>query len=309
MFLHLLGTLVGLVLILLGSNFLVDGGAALARKMRISGHVIGITLVATATSLPELSTSVTASITGNSGIAVGNVVGSNAFNIGIVLAVGVLITTTRTSRVTVRDGWMVLLSTFIFGVFSIGKMGRIESGALLILYGYYIFYIIVKHRPKMISEESRGEKRTTGSVLLIILGALFLLLGSPILVRSSSNLAVEIGVRDSFIGLTLIAVGTSLPELVTSIIAALKKETGIAVGNVFGSNIFNILLIIGVSGLINPIPFRGLMNPGVIPGMILITLLGILLSRRRMGDLQGILLIIGYIAFLLLIVPYRFWPG
>ncbi len=309
MLLSIIGTLLGLAMILFGSNILVDGGAALARKMKISGQLIGVTLIAVATSLPELSTSVTASITGKDGLAIGNVVGSNAFNIGVVLALGILITTTRSNKITLRDGWMVILSVIVFGIFTIGGIGRIKSSILLLLYLSYILYIIITNKHETRVTEVKIKKGYPTLILLIIIGTMFLIIGSPILVSSSSILAGEIGVRDSFIGLTLIAAGTSLPELMTSVIAAVKKETGMAVGNVFGSNIFNILFIVGISGLIHPIFLTGMMNNGVIPGMMILTLLGIMLSRKRMGDFQSILLFLGYILFLLLIIPNRVWNG
>ncbi|MGA1793739.1 MAG: calcium/sodium antiporter [Thermoplasmatota archaeon] len=305
MFLSLVGVIIGLALLIAGSNFLVDGGAGIARKLGVSGHVIGITLVAAATSLPELATSVTASFEGYPGLAVGNVVGSNAFNIGIVLGVAIIIRSMRSTKLTVRDGWMVILSTILFGIFSIGTIGRIESLVLLGVYVFYVGYLFRTSKPT-IKTDMNGipSGRTIRLLVITALGIALLFIGSPLLVRSSVALAGDLGVRNSLIGLSLVAAGTSLPELLTSIVAAIKHQKGIAVGNILGSNIFNILLIIGLSGLVEPIRMGGLMNPGVIPGMILITVLGILISRRKMGDLQGIILIFAYVLFFILMLPF-----
>jgi len=304
MFLSLLGVLAGLTLLIAGSNFLVDGGAGIARKLGVSGHVIGITLIAAATSLPELATSVTASLEGYPGLAVGNVVGSNAFNIGIVLGSAIIIRSMRSTKMTLRDGWMVILSTILFGIFSIGTIGRVESLVLLSVYVFYVGYLYRVSKPTIRPEANgRAQGGALKLLLITVLGTFLLLLGSPVLVRSSVNLASDLGVSNSLIGLSIVAAGTSLPELLTSFVAAIKHQRGIAVGNVLGSNIFNILLIIGLSGLVEPVHMSGLMNPGVVPGMILITVLGILISRRRMGRIQGAMLIVAYTLFFILMMP------
>ncbi|MBN1539410.1 MAG: calcium/sodium antiporter [Candidatus Thermoplasmatota archaeon] len=305
MLLSLAGVAAGLFLLILGANCLVDGGAGIAKWIGVSGHVIGITLIAAATSLPELATSITASFEGYPGLAVGNVVGSNGFNIGMVLGIAVIIAGMGSSRFMVRDGWMVILSTVLFGVFSIGTISRVESIVLLVIFFLYVAYLFRVSRPSIVIEEDgSGRGRTYKLVLLTVVGFLMLFFGSPLLVRSSVVLADHLGVGNSLIGLSLIAAGTSLPELLTSIVAMTKKQTGIAVGNVLGSNIFNILLIIGLSGIIHPIDMAGIMNPGVVPGMILLTVLGILLSRKRMGKLQGAMLIFSYVLFFILMLPF-----
>ncbi|MGA1820422.1 MAG: sodium:calcium antiporter [Thermoplasmatota archaeon] len=225
MFLSLLGVLAGLALLIAGSNFLVDGGSGIARKLGVSGHVIRITLVAAATSLPELATSVTASFEGYPGLAVGNVVGSNAFNIGIVLGVAIIIRSMRSSKLTVRDGWMVILSTILFGIFSIGTIGRVESLVLLGVYVFYVGYLYRVSKPTIRTEENGTPSgRTIKLIVITVLGIGLLFIGSPVLVRSSIALAGDLGVRNSLIGLSLVAAGTSLPELLTSIVAAITWE-------------------------------------------------------------------------------------
>jgi len=295
-----LGTIIGLVMLISGANWLIDGAAGIARKVGISGHLIGVTLVATATSLPELATSVTASLTGHNGIAVGNVVGSNAFNVGVVLAIGVIILPIRSDRMVVRDGYAVLAATLLFFLAAIGGIGRIEAAFILLA---YLIYTVFLFRTTELTPDTSGVNRSV--VLLIgltLIGMALLFAGAPILVESATRLASDIGVDDTFIGLTLIALGTSLPELLTAVVAAVKGHEGIAIGNVLGSNLFNILMIIGVSGLIDPLEITGGMVMAIIPAMMLLTLLGIVLSRRTMGKKEGCLLLVSYVAFLALTI-------
>jgi len=208
--LALLGTLVGLALLIMGANFLVDGAAALAKKMGISGHVIGLTLVAAATSLPELFTSTVATFSGEYDIAIGNIVGSNAVNISLILGIGILIQPIRTNRSAKRDSIFVLGVTIL--LFFLAVKGIVFWEALIFL-GLYIGYTVVIFRSKDMAKvdvEVKARKPWI-LILLIILGIAFLSTGSPLLVRSAASLAVEVGVSAAGIGATLIALGTSVP--------------------------------------------------------------------------------------------------
>jgi len=300
--LALLMTLIGLAMLVGGANFLIDGAAGLARKVGVPGHLIGVTLVATATSLPELATSIYASYSGHGGIAIGNVVGSNAFNVGVVLAVGVMILPIRTDRMVLRDGWAVILATGLFAFFAIGGIKRYEAVIILLA---FIIYTVYLFRTTTLAPEM-GEKSRPMPLLIAVtlIGIILLFMGSPVLVNSATILSQEMGVEDSFIGLSLIAVGTSLPELLTAVMAAIKGHEGIAIGNVLGSNLFNILMIIGVAGIISPIEITSEMAGGVIPAMMLVTLIGVILSRKSMGTKEGVLLLISYVAFMVLITPW-----
>jgi cation:H+ antiporter len=283
-----------------GANWLIEGAAGLARKVGISGHLIGVTLVATATSLPELATSITASLTGHNGIAVGNVVGSNAFNVGVVLAIGVMILPIKSDRMVIRDGYVVLAATGLFFVAAFGGIGRIEGFVILMAYIVYTGYLF---KTTTLTPDVSGVHRPMPLLIIFtLLGMLFLFAGSPLLVESSTRLASHIGVDDTFIGLTIIALGTSLPELLTAVVAAVKGHEGIAIGNVLGSNLFNILMIIGISGLIDPLEITTGMAVGIIPAMVLITIIGVVLSRRTMGKKEGVLLMTSYMAFLVLTI-------
>ncbi len=297
----LLGMFFGLALLIWGSNLLIDGAAGLAKKKGISGHVIGLTLVATATSLPELATAVSATISGSNGIALGNVVGSNAFNLGLVLAIGALILPILPDRAAMRDGMIVLGATGLFSVFAVitnRGIGRIEASILLLIYIGYVIYLF--RSTKFSGEVEVGDKKTTSLIIMLLFGSIILFFGSVILVPSAERLAGVWGVENSIIAVTLIAAGTSLPELLAGVTAAIKGHEGIAVGNVLGSNLFNILLIPGVVALIHPLAISPLLGEGLIPAMLLLTALAVALSYRKMGKRSGIMLMIGFTLFMLL---------
>jgi len=298
--LGLLGTVLGLAMLVYGSNLLVDGAAGVAKRKGISGHVIGVTLVATATSLPELATSVTASITGASGIAIGNVVGSNAFNVGVVLAISVMIMPIMTDRMVKRDGFFVWGATMLFALLALGGIVWWEALILLVLYLAYVFYLY--RTTELSAELDVAEKKYSILIIMLLIGFVLLMIGSPILVTSAERLAEALSVDDSVIAVTLIAAGTSLPELLTGVIAAIKGHEGMAVGNVLGSNLFNILMIPGIAGLIRTLEVTSLFSMAMIPAMMILTVLAVVLSWKRMGKFSGVLLMLGFIAFMVLLV-------
>lgn len=300
MILGLLGTVLGLAMLVYGSNLLVDGAAGVAKRKGISGHVIGVTLVATATSLPELATSVTASITGASGIAIGNVVGSNAFNVGVVLAISVMIMPIMTDRMVKRDGFFVWGATMLFALLALGGIVWWEALILLVLYLAYVFYLY--RTTELSAELDVAEKKYSILIIMLLIGFVLLMIGSPILVTSAERLAEALSVDDSVIAVTLIAAGTSLPELLTGVIAAIKGHEGMAVGNVLGSNLFNILMIPGIAGLIRTLEVTSLFSMAMIPAMMILTVLAVVLSWKRMGKFSGVLLMLGFIAFMVLLV-------
>jgi len=296
----LLGTVLGLAMLIYGANVLVDGAAGIAKKRGISGHVIGVTLVATATSLPELATAITATIRGDSGIAIGNVVGSNAFNVGIVLAISVMIMPVISDRMVKRDGFFVWGATMLFALLALNGIQWFEA---LILFSLYLAYVIYLYRATEISGEIEvGDKNYLMLFLMVAGGFTLLAIGSPILVESAVNLSHEVGVDKSVIAVTLIAAGTSLPELITGVVAAINGHEGMAVGNVLGSNLFNILLIPGIAGLISPLEVNSLFSMAMIPAMMILTVLAVVLSWRKMSKFSGVLLLLGFCAFMFLLV-------
>jgi cation:H+ antiporter len=296
----LVGTVLGLAMLVYGANIMVDGAAGIAKKKGISGHVIGVTLVATATSLPELATAITASISGETGIAIGNVVGSNAFNVGIVLAISVMIMPVISDKMVKRDGFFVWGATMLFALLALNGVQWWEALILLILYLAYVIYL---YRSTEISGEIEVGQKSYFMLFLMVLGGFTLLaVGSPLLVNSAVDLASDIGVDESVIAVTLIAAGTSLPELLTGVVAAIKGHEGMAVGNVLGSNLFNILMIPGIAGLIRTLEVNSLFSMAMIPAMMILTVLAVVLSWRKMSKFSGILLFLGFCAFMFLLV-------
>jgi len=262
--------------------------------------VIGVTLVATATSLPELATAVTAAIEGESGIAIGNIVGSNAFNVGVVLALSVMIMPVISDSMVKRDGFFVWGATMLFALLALDGIARWEALILLVLYMAYVFYLF--KATKLSGQIEVGEKGYPILFLMFLGGFILLCIGSPVLVTSAKQLAIEVGVDSSVIAVTLIAAGTSLPELLTGIIAAVKGHEGMAVGNVLGSNLFNILMIPGIAGLIRNLEVNTLFSRAMIPAMMILTVLAVVLSWRKMGKFSGVLLFLGFCAFMVLLV-------
>lgn len=257
MLLEILFLLLGLAMVIGGANALVDGASSVARRTGISEFVIGLVIVGFGTSLPELVVSVTGALARNSDIAIGNVLGSNIFNTSLILAVSAMIAPvaiTRTNKF--RDIPLTILVTFL--VVALGwqnGLSRVEGIIMVVLFVAYIIYSF-KSDPEDVSpdEEARTYKTFT-SVVFILGGLACLVFGGRLFVDSAEHIARMIGVSDKFIAITVLAIGTSLPEFVTSIVALAKKRSQLALGNILGSNVFNLLLILGVSAIISPTNF------------------------------------------------------
>ncbi|MDY0028776.1 MAG: calcium/sodium antiporter [Pseudobdellovibrionaceae bacterium] len=258
--------LAGFALLLAGGEALVRGSVAIATKMGVSKLVIGLTLVGFGTSAPELVTSIQAALSGASGIAIGNVVGSNIANILLIIGASALLFPMACPREAVtRDGTIMAIATILLAVVCFnGDITRPIGAVFVVLLLCYLamtFYIEKRGKDKageMLEHESEAMPspfKSTSTNLLITFGGMGLLvLGANMLVRGATELATGLGVSETIIGLTVVAIGTSLPELATSIMAAIKKQSDVALGNVIGSNIFNILAILGITTLIKPIP-------------------------------------------------------
>jgi cation:H+ antiporter len=256
--------LVSLVILYFGAEGLVSGASSLAKRMGISPLIIGLTIVSIGTSMPELVVSVKAALVGQSALSIGNVLGSNMFNIGIILGLSAIIYPLSVKRQLLKLDvpFMVLVSVFFLLLFLDSKISRVESGLLILLFISYISYLIItstkdrKNQPDKKSQntdEIKMSKHWSIDLIFIVVGLLALVYGSDLLVVNSIIIAERLGMSEAMIGLTIVAAGTSMPELATSVVAAIKKRSDIAIGNVVGSNIFNILLILGVAGLIHPI--------------------------------------------------------
>ena len=249
----------GFVLLFFGGDWLVNGGVALARRFRISPLVIGMTIVAFGTSAPELLVSTISAIKGSAGIAMGNVIGSNIANIGLILGITALICPIETDNSKViRHGSIMIVASLLLMVFALHSgISRIEG---LTLFACLILFTTISIRKGRTQpqeadiEDQEGKPMTIlAAIGLIVLSCAMLAFGADILVDGATTLASAMGVSDKVIGLTIVALGTSLPELAASVAAAVKKQMDISIGNVIGSNIFNILCVLGVSASIKPI--------------------------------------------------------
>lgn len=301
--------LAGFALLFFGGDWLVDGGVALARRFRISALVIGMTIVAFGTSAPELLVSMTSAIKGSAGIAMGNVLGSNIANIGLILGLTAILCPipTENRKVTV-NGLVMIAASLLLLVFSLkGGITRMEG--MILFAGIILFTVtsIRKGRAGLSSEDSESDvhekKMSIGlAILLIILSCAMLAFGADFMVDGATVLAKAIGVSDKVIGLTVVALGTSLPELAASVAAALKKEMDISIGNIIGSNIFNIFCVLGVSGSIRPIPFE--YAPYKADFIIMLSFSAALLlfiqpwkAQGRLGRVSGLLLFAAYAVY------------
>jgi cation:H+ antiporter len=248
--------LVGLAMVVYGSDLLVDGASSVARKIGISDFVIGIVIVGFGTSCPELVVSVTGALDGSSAIALGNVIGSNIFNVLLILgltAVMLPIGVTKHNK-TVDLPILLGVSLFFSLVVLKGTLNRVDAVIFLIIFALYVTYNLKAGRQEESAEEG-GSEKTYGlalSCLMIAGGLAGLILGGKLFVTCAEDIAHTLGASEKFIAVTILAVGTSLPELMTCVVAAAKKKGQLALGNIVGSNVFNILLILGVAGLITP---------------------------------------------------------
>ena len=296
----------GVVLLYFGAEFLIRGGVAVARRLKVSPLLIGLTLVAFGTSAPELVVSIGASLNGHGDVSIGNVVGSNICNIALILGVCAMITPLNVNpKLFKLDVPLMLLSSIVLGVFCYftGGVNRWESLVFLtgiILYTSWSLFASKRdgEQPQETDENAGGDMRLPLALLLAIAGLFCLICGGKLLVNSAVSIAKVFDVPEAVIGLTVVAVGTSMPELATSIVAALKGEKDIAIGNVVGSNIFNILAILGVAPMIAPISAPGIsmVDLGLMTGLsaLLIPMMktGMIISRR-----EGCILFLIYIGY------------
>ncbi|HBK41956.1 MAG TPA: calcium:proton exchanger [Porphyromonadaceae bacterium] len=252
--------LVSLVILYFGAEWLVSGASSFAARLGVSPLIIGLTIVSMGTSAPELVVSVKAAMNGQSALSIGNVLGSNLFNVGIILGISALIYPLAIKRQLLKFDApvMVLTSVLFFVLFLDGKISYPEALIFVFLFLAYMAYLFVtslknKHSAGEGEEIIKQYKHWAIDVLLIGIGLAGLVYGSNLLVDNAIIIAQKLGMSEALIGLTIVAAGTSMPELATSVVAALKKRSDIAIGNVVGSNIFNLLLILGVAGVIYPI--------------------------------------------------------
>ena len=302
--------LVGFVLLIKGADWLVDGSSSVARKLKISNIVIGLTIVAFGTSAPELIVNIMASIRGNSDIAIGNIVGSNIANILLILGISAIIFPLAVKKGTVFKEiplsllavvalWFMANDVLLDGA-SANTLGVIDGFIFILFFIIFLYYTFGISKSKN-KEDKAKEFKTSSSVFLILIGIAALTIGGNWIVEGAIMIAKHLGISEALIGLTIVAIGTSLPELATSAVAAYKKNPDIAIGNVVGSNIFNIFWILGVSALIHPIRFAPIMNFDIY--FLVFTTAFLFISmfigkKHLLERWQGVLFILTYVAYI-----------
>lgn len=305
----------GLVLILLGANWLVDGASSIAKKAGVSEFVIGLTIVGIGTSMPELVVSCTGAIQGNADIAIGNIVGSNIFNAMLILGVTALICPLAITKTNRNVDMPLNLAVTIFlvcmglkhSIFGIGsdELTRIDGIVMLIVFALYLWFSFKKGSG---AEEESSVKlyKTPVAIVMILFGLGALIGGGQLFVNSAVEIAHIFNVPDKFIAITILAGGTSLPELATCIVAAAKKRPQLALGNILGSNISNMLLILGLSSVICPLSFANITIidiAAVLLSALFLVLCGLLLKKRaRLGIPEGIVMLLMYAAYMYFLV-------
>ena len=302
--------IVGFAALILGANWLVNGATSIGVKAKLSPLIIGLTIVAFGTSLPEMIVNVFSCIKGSPGLAIGNIIGSNTMNILLILGVSSMIYPIDVSRISIRRdipaGFIATFAiTLMANDFFRGTSGTIDWVEGLVLLGMgagYLWLTFKQNSDDSEDSETQQELPWGKTIFQLVLGIIGLYLGGELVSRNAQILALSWGMSESTVGLTVVATATSLPELITSIVAALKKNSSIAIGNVLGSNILNIFMVLGVSSLITPLPFDTHMNHQL---MILFAANAIMLTTvftgkgRKISRFEGSILTLGYVAFML----------
>jgi cation:H+ antiporter len=317
MILQFVWLIAGFAILIIGADFLVSGASSIAKKMGISNLAIGLTVVAFGTSMPELLVSVQSSLKGYNDAAFGNIIGSNNFNLLFILGLAGLIYPLVVQRNTIK--YEVPLSLLAAGVLFLlvndkmilGSEGnflsRIDSLILLLFFGGFLLYIYRSMKTTSDYEEDNSIKiyKTPIALLMTFGGLIGLVYGADKVVENAVAIATTFGLSEKLIGLTILAAGTSLPELATSCVAAYKKNTDIAIGNVIGSNIFNIFFILGVTGMITPLEYKEVMNFDLnvlMSSTVLLMIFMFTLNTRKLDRWEAALMLIGYIVYTIVLI-------
>lgn len=292
---------VGFVMLIKGADWFVDGVSGIAEKFGIPQLVIGLTIVAMGTSAPEAAVSITAAMKGSAAITIGNVLGSNIMNVLVILGVTSVITAIAVQNSTIRIElpFMIGISVLLLACGMTGNViTRVEG---ILLWGIFIVYLgYLFQAAKNGKEEQEEEKQASIGKLILtgVIGMILIIVGSDVTVDAASALAAIFGMSERFIGLTIVALGTSLPELVTSVIAARKGKADIAIGNIVGSNIFNILFVVGTTALIIPVPFSSeFFVDGMVAILAAVLLWVCVFWKKRLERLGGGIMLLGYLGY------------
>ena len=305
----LLLLIVGFVALILGANWLVNGATSVGIRAKLSPLIIGLTIVAFGTSLPAMIVNVFSCAKGSPGLAIGNIIGSNTMNILLILGVSALIWPIDVNRISIRRdipaGFVATLAITLMANYFFTRQARTINwveGIVLLLMGFaYLLLTMLKNDPKEEAENVQEAMPWGKTILALLAGIVGLYIGGELVSRNAQILAHNWGMSDSTIGLTVVATATSLPELITSIVAALKKNSGIAIGNVLGSNILNIFMVLGISSIITPLPFEPMMNQQLMilfAANILMLLFVFTGKGRKISRWEGAFLTLGYIGFM-----------
>lgn len=315
MLLNILLIIIGFILLIKGADFLVSGSSKIAKKFHIPEIIIGLTIVSIGTSMPELFVSITSAVEGYSDLALGNVIGSNICNLLLILGLSSVIRPIKFQKETrIIELPLSLLLTIIFWIicFSNNFISKVEAVILLVLFLGFILYTIYmglhgdksEKKSQEVLKEEKGKFFIFKNIFYIIIGIIALKYGGDFVVDNSVEIAELFNISDAIISLTILAIGTSLPELVTSVTAAIKGNSDIAIGNIIGSNIFNMLMIIGVSASIKPITYNPSYNIQMIILLIAIVFLALfpfIKPKNEMSRGNGIVYIITYIVYMVLL--------
>ena len=297
--------IVGFVLLIKGADVFVDGSSKIAAKMGIPSLVIGLTIVAMGTCAPEAAVSISASLKGVADIAVGNIIGSNILNILLILGLSAVIMRLAVQKSTFRyEIPFVIFISILLAILGLSDntIGRVDGMILWLLFIAYLAYLFYGTKTGMIkSDEDEPEKdgNIFKMLLFIVIGLVLIILGSNITVEAAKKIASECGMSPRLIGLTIVALGTSLPELVTSVVAAIRGKADIAIGNIIGSNIFNVLFVLGTSSLITPLVYQSsFMFDSVVCILAPVLLMLLLLNKeRKLGRIGGIVMLVAFVAY------------
>ncbi|MGN0170798.1 MAG: calcium/sodium antiporter [Lachnospiraceae bacterium] len=301
--------IVGFVLLIKGADYFVEGSASVAKKLKVPSFIIGMTIVAMGTSAPECAVSIAASVKNSNELAISNVVGSNMFNLMVVCGICALMVPLTIAMGTLKKEFpfSILVGILLLGLGVTGmQVGRIEGLILLVVFGLFLYYMVIsglRQRKELTEGEDEIEQikdiPTYICVFYILIGAVAIAGGGDLVVDSASRIAIRFGMSQTLVGLTIVACGTSLPELVTSIVAARKNEVDMALGNVIGSNIFNVLLVLGVAAAISPVEVIG----ANIIDLIAMTIMSLLvfaftIKDKKISKTQGIVMLLVYLGFI-----------
>lgn len=309
LFLQTVLLVVGFVMLIKGADWFVDGAASLAAKFGIPQLVIGLTIVAMGTSAPEAAVSISAALQDNAGITIGNVVGSNILNVLVILGLASVIIPIAVKKSTIR--YEIPFTILVTGVLAVlglwdNEISRLEGVILWVLFIVYLAYLFVMTKKGDADAEENESKldKVWKMVIFILIGGGLIVFGSDVTVDAATKIAGYFGMTDRLIGLTIVALGTSLPELITSVTAAKKGNADIAIGNIVGSNLFNILFVVGTTALITPVVYAQNFIVDSIVAVVAMVLLWLLVINKdkKLKRWGGVILLIGYVGYFIYLV-------